>query len=134
MNQLHNMIHQYYQFFNDNNLTAFLDLLHEDIIHDINQGERQVGKEKFLTFMQRMNRCYKEKIDNLIIMTANDSCHTAAEFRVTGTYLATDSGLPQARNQSYSLLCGAFFEMKNDKILRVTNYYNLNEWLKQIGE
>jgi hypothetical protein len=31
------------------------------------------------------------------------------------------------------LPAGAFFELKDGKISRVTNYYNLNDWIAQVG-
>lgn len=127
------IIQQYYTAFNNGNLIEFIDLLHDEVIHDINQGEREVGKEKFTAFMKHMDHCYKEKITNLIIMSSEDNIHAAAEFIVEGIYIATDTGLPPAKNQSYSLAAGAFFEMKDEKIYRVTNYYNLNDWLKQVS-
>jgi steroid delta-isomerase-like uncharacterized protein len=47
-------------------------------------------------------------------------------------YLATDTGQPPARGQTYVLPGGAFFTLKGDKITRVTNYYNLQDWMKQV--
>jgi hypothetical protein len=52
---------------------------------------------------------------------------------VRGEYLATDEGLPEAAGQRYLLPAGAFFELKEGKVARVTMYYNLQEWLRQIG-
>ena len=52
-----------------------------------------------------------------------------------GTFLdvATDEGLPEARGQRYVLPAGAFFEIRDGKVARVTNYYNLNDWIAQVG-
>ena len=50
-----------------------------------------------------------------------------------GTYLATDEGLPEAKGQTYSLPAGAFFEVEGGRIARVTNYYNMKDWLRQVG-
>jgi steroid delta-isomerase-like uncharacterized protein len=57
----------------------------------------------------------------------------AAEYVVEGTYLATDEGLPPAQGQTYTLPGGAFFGLTAGKITRVTNYYNLQDWLAQVG-
>ena len=35
--------------------------------------------------------------------------------------------------QRYVLPAGAFFELVDYRIARVTNYYNLNDWLQQVG-
>ena len=39
-----------------------LKYLTEDVIHDINQGERRQGKDKFRAFNARMTHNYKEEL------------------------------------------------------------------------
>ena len=126
-------IRAYYDAFNLQDMDAFLALLTDDVVHDINQGERQVGKQVFATFMQHMNRCYKENLTDMVIMASEDGNRASAEFVVNGEYLATDEGLPEANGQTYVLPAGAFFELKDGKVARVTNYYNLNDWIAQVG-
>ncbi|MGE3318666.1 MAG: ketosteroid isomerase-related protein [Candidatus Berkiella sp.] len=128
------LIQQYYDYFNQRNIPAFLSLLANDVVHDINQGATEIGIEAFTTFMSRMDDAYEENIKDLVIMTNHDDTRAAAEFIVIGTYKKTDQGLPSARHQHYELRCGAFFEINNNKITRVTNYYNLQHWLKQVEE
>lgn len=55
------------------------------------------------------------------------------EFTVLGVYLETDDGLPQAEGQRYSLPAGAFFEIQGGHIARISNTYNMNDWIKQVG-
>jgi len=126
------IISSYYYTFNNGDLAKFASLLDENIIHDINQGKRVVGKREFLDFMYHMNSCYKETSTDLVVMYSEDGSRAAAEFTIHGTYLKTDSGLPEAHGQTYILPVGAFFEIHQGKVIRVTNYYNLNDWLKQI--
>ena len=133
MQNTKNIIELYYQHFNNGDMPNMLGLLHDEVAHDVNQGSRQVGKPLFSQFMEHMNNCYKENIHHLTIMVSEDGKKAAAEFIVDGTYLKTDSGLPTANNQTYSVPCGTFFEMKDGKITRVTTYYNLNEWIKQVN-
>ena len=57
----------------------------------------------------------------------------AREFIVHGRYKETDAGLPPARGQSYVLPAGAFFEISDGKILRVTTRYNLKDWIAQVS-
>lgn len=125
-------IRAYYDAFNAQDMQAFLALLADDVVHDINQGERQVGKQAFATFMEHMNRCYRETLTDIVIMANEEGTRAAAEFIVNGTYLATDEGLPEARGQTYRLPAGAFFEVKGGKVARVTNYYSLNDWIAQV--
>jgi steroid delta-isomerase-like uncharacterized protein len=123
----------YYDAFNRQDMEHFLSLLAEDVVHDINQGERQVGKAAFAAFMDHMNRCYREELTDMVIMAHPDGSRASTEFIVNGTYLATDEGLPEANGQTYRLPAGAFFELKDGKVTRVTNYYNLNDWIAQVG-
>lgn len=127
-----NLIQRYYDAFNAQDMDTFLGLLTDDVIHDINQGERETGKAAFSAFMDRMNRNYREQIVDLVIMTDASGNRAAAEFTVLGTYLSTDEGLPEAKGQTYKLPAGAFFKVRDGKVARVTNYYNLQDWIAQV--
>lgn len=126
------LVQAYYAAFNAGDMPAFLDLLAEDVVHDINQGERQVGKATFAAFMDKMNRCYRERLADIVVMQNAAGDRAAAEFVVHGEYLADDEGLPPANGQTYMLPAGAFFEIKNGKVARISNYYNLNDWVAQV--
>lgn len=126
------MIEKYYDSFNQGEWEDFFATLDEEVVHDINQGGKEVGKEAFRSFVQRMNRHYKEKVVDLIILVNEQGTRAAAEFFIEGTYLTTDPGLPPANGQKYRLRCGAFFDLHHNKISRVTVYYNLKEWLSQV--
>lgn len=127
------LLETYYAAFNRADWPSFLALLTEDVIHDINQSGREVGRDAFAQFMVRMNRCYAEQIADIAIMVAPDGARAAVEFTVLGKYLKTDEGLPEAAGQTYMLPGGAFFDIRDGKVARVTNYYNLQDWLKQVG-
>ncbi|MCY1501740.1 hypothetical protein D9M68_358220 [compost metagenome] len=126
------LVQAYYAAFNAGDMPAFLALLSEDVVHDINQGERQQGKAAFAAFMEKMNRCYKERLSDIVVMQSADGSRAAAEFVVHGQYLADDEGLPPAKGQTYVLPAGAFFHIHCGKVARVTNYYNLNDWVEQV--
>ena len=130
--ETHQLLERYYAAFNAGDLATFLELLNDDVVHEINQGHREIGKDAFAQFMKRMNRCYREQVTELVILTDDDGARAAAEFTVTGTYLTTDPGLPPARGQNYRLSVGAFFTLREGKISRITNYYNLQDWLAQV--
>lgn len=127
------LVQKYYAAFNQGDMNTFLSMLTDDVCHDINQGERQVGKNSFLHFMNRMNKNYKENLVDIIVMASDDGKRASAEFIVLGKYLSTDEGLPKANGQEYRLPAGAFFEIRDDKIARITNYYNLPDWIRQVS-
>lgn len=127
------LIQRYYAAFNAGDMETFLSLLTDDVAHDINQGKREVGKAAFGDFMTHMNRCYRERLVDMVIMASDDGSRASAEFTVLGEYLVTDEGLPPARGQTYRLPAGAFFEVREGRVARVTNYYNLQDWIAQVG-
>jgi steroid delta-isomerase-like uncharacterized protein len=127
------LIQNYYAAFNAGDMDTFLSLLTDDVIHDINQGKREIGKDAFKQFMACMNHNYKEQLVDMVIMATEDGKRAAAEFVVLGEYLQTDEGLPAANGQKYRLPAGAFFEIRDNKVARITNYYNLNDWIAQVG-
>ena len=132
MQKAKQLIEQYYQAFNKGDMDTFLSLLTDDVVHDINQGGREQGKEAFSRFMQKMNRHYREQLENIVVMANEDGSRAAAEFVVLGEYLDTDEGLPEAKGQTYRLPAGAFFDIREGKVARVTNYYNLGDWIAQV--
>lgn len=129
----HKLIQDYYAAFNAGNMETFLGLLTDDVVHDINQGQRESGKVAFRAFMDRMNRNYKEQLVDMVIMASEDGKRAAAEFVVLGEYLVTDEGLPEAKGQKYRLPAGAFFDIRDGKVARITNYYNLEDWIAQVS-
>ena len=126
------LIEAYYARFNAMNWDAMLELMSEDVAHDVNESTRELGKVAFKTFFERMNRSYAENISDVSVTVNAAGSRSAAEYVVSGTYQQTDARLPEARGQRYRLPGGAFFEIKDGKINRVTNYYNLQLWLQQI--
>jgi steroid delta-isomerase-like uncharacterized protein len=124
------LIEAYYAAFNARDWEGMLALLAEDVAHDINQGGRETGVAAFRAFLARMNRCYAEDLADIVVMSEGD--RAAAEFVVHGRYNATDEGLPAATGQTYILPAGAFFEIRAGRIARVSNFYNLANWLKQV--
>lgn len=132
MNETIALIRNYYAAFNAGDMETFLGLLADDVVHDINQGERGTGKAAFRAFMGRMNDAYRETLTDIVVMATPDGARAAAEFLVLGEYLRSDPGLPEARGQKYRLPAGAFFEVRAGKVARVTNYYNLQDWIAQV--
>ncbi|MFC3675636.1 ketosteroid isomerase-related protein [Ferrovibrio xuzhouensis] len=127
------LIEAYYDAFNMQDTERFLGYLTDDVVHDVNQGGRETGKAAFRAFLDRMSRCYEEKIVDLFVMTNADGSRAAAEFTVLGVYLETDDGLPPAEGQQYRLPAGAFFEIRDGKVARISNTYNLTDWVKQVA-
>lgn len=128
---LRDLIQDYFDAFNRQDIKGMLSTLSENVQHDINEGATEVGIEAFQRFKEHMAQCYLEEITDLVIMV--EGTRGAAEFTCSGTYLKTDEGLPPARGQNYAIPAAVFFELKGDKIGRVTSYYNLRGWLNAVS-
>ena len=128
-----NLIAAYYDAFNRGDREAMLSMLTDDVAHDLNQGARETGRDAFRAFLQRMDRCYGEQLRDIVVMVSADGLRAGAEYVVQGEYKVTDEALPEAQGQRYVLPGGAFFDIRDGKIARVTNYYNLDDWIAQVG-
>ena len=127
------LVCRYYEAFNRGDVEAMLACLSEGVVHDVNQGVRRTGKAAFRAFCGHMARCYVEELKNVVVMVSADGRRAAAEFNVEGRYIETDEGLPEARGQTYVLPAGTFFAIEDERITRVTTYYNLTDWLVQVS-
>jgi len=127
------ILQRYFDAFNAGKPQEMLACLSDGVTHDVNQGERRMGKAKFAEFLAHMDRCYREQLKDIWLMSNADGSRGAAEYTVHGTYIADDQGLPPARGQTYVLPAGSFFTIADGKIARVTTYYNLKSWIEQVG-
>lgn len=127
------LVLSYYHAFNRGDWAAMLDKLTDDVAHDLNQGAREIGKDTFAAFLQRMNASYREQLREIVVLGGQDGRRAAAEYVVHGEYHHTDDGLPPARGQTYVLPGGAFFDIRDGRIARVSNYYNLQDWIEQVS-
>lgn len=132
MKETKQLIQKYYQAFNEKNYEGMLALLSDDIVHDINQGKRIPGKKAFEKFLSRMDFLYDENLTDICVMTDDSGLRVSAEFICNGIYKNTDEGLPAAKGQKYRIPVGCFFDVKDGKISRISNYYNMNDWIKMV--
>lgn len=114
-------------------IDGMLDCVSDDVVHDVNQGEREVGKAAFRAYLQQHARSYREEWRDVVVMSIDDGTRAAAEFSVQGTYQNAAPGLPPAQGQRYVLTAGVFFAINQGKIARVTPYYNQHDRQAQIA-
>ncbi|GGL63349.1 ketosteroid isomerase-related protein [Wenxinia marina] len=133
MTDARDVLGRYFEAFNAKDTNAMLDCLTEDVAHHVNEGQVRTGRDAFAAFCEHMARCYDERLTELVLFASGDGTRGAAEFMVNGTYLQTDPGLPEARGQGYRLPGGSFFALRDGRIARVTTYYNLADWTRQVS-
>jgi len=132
MTEAEKLVRAYYAAFNAGDFAAMLALLTDDVAHGINQGGRETGRDAFARFMAGMDDSYQERLADLVVLTEPTGTRAAAEFVVHGTYRRTAAGLPAATGQTYILPAGAFFTLHEGRVARIDNFYNLEDWLRQI--
>lgn len=126
-------IEAYYAAFNAADPEGMLAQVTDDIEHRVNEGGIRRGKALFGEFCAHMGVSYREELREMVIFVNPEGTRGAAEFVVHGTYLKTDPGLPEAKGQTYVLPAGAFFDLKDGRIARVTTFYNLADWVRQVS-
>jgi steroid delta-isomerase-like uncharacterized protein len=127
------IVKQYYSFFNEKDWKGMQALLDDNIRHEANQGDTRIGLELFKEFQAHMEKCYEETLTDMVFLAESTGKRVAVEFTVNGVYKATDEGLPEAKGQKYVLPAGAFLEVENGKINRITTYYNLPLWTSMVS-
>ena len=133
MTDARDTLRRYFDAFNAGDIDGMLAELTDDVAHHVNEGQVRIGKEAFADFCAHMAHCYKETLTEIVLFSAEGGARGAAEFMVNGTYLETDDGLPEARGQTYRLPGASFMTLRDGKIARVTTYYNLADWLRQVS-
>ena len=93
--QSEKLIHAYFDAFNRGDRDGMIGLLDANIRHDVNEGDSRIGTAKFRAFMQHMDRCYRERLSGIVVMSNSDGSRASASFIVHGEYIATDAGLPE---------------------------------------
>lgn len=126
------IVRHYYDCFNRKDWSGMAALVALDLRHEVNQGEVRLGLEKYREFLQLMEESYDETLTDLVYLSDAEGKRFACEFTVNGIYKKGDE--PPARNQAYVLPAGAFLEVNNGKIARITTYYNLPLWIKLVSE
>ena len=124
----------YYRHFNEKNYPAMLDLVHPDITHHVNQGGVRVGKGLFAEFLQEMDDAYTEQLTDMVFFSEPKDERVAVQFTVNGIYKKGDEGMPPAHGQSYVLPAGAFLEVTDGQVSKVTTYYNLPLWIHLVSQ
>ena len=123
----------YYSAFNRGDWDGLLALLADDVVHHPNQGASEIGRAAFAAYLARMRVSYHEQLRDIVVLVAPDGDRAAAEYVVHGEYLSTEGDQPPAHGQKYQMPGGAFLEIREDRIARVSHFYNQQAWLAQVS-
>ncbi|MEO8672503.1 MAG: ketosteroid isomerase-related protein [Tahibacter sp.] len=132
MDRATELVLRYCTAFNRGDADAMLGCLAEDVVHEANQLPRETGRVSFAKAIEHRQRCYREQWKSIVVMSNMDGAHAALEFVAHGEYLQQDNDMPAAHGQPYVLGGGAFFEIRDGQIARLTEYANREDWLRQV--
>lgn len=128
------LLQGYFNALNERDIRACLARVSDELILQPNQGFTEHGRNAFAGFLERQLHCYREVLEPLVILVDPQGRHAACEYRVSGEYLATDDGLPEACGQRYEMRVGAFFDIRDGLISRISLHFNLPDWLAQVDD
>ena len=77
------LVTHYYDLFNRADWDGMCALLADDVAHDLNQGERQVGRPAFRAFLDRMAGSYRERLRDICVL-GDGRGRVGAEYIVDG--------------------------------------------------
>ncbi len=122
---------RYYQALFSKNLTAVMALLDPKIVHEFNQEFPEVGPAIFEEFLLKKFSHYNETIQKIDVIS--EGAKASAFLQIKGSYNATYPGLPPATGQLYELNVYAFFEFNGNLISKISTFFNLGSFLRQIS-
>lgn len=122
----------FYAACNRGDVASILALVSDDVVHEINQGRREQGKQALERFIANAIDSFRQSIRDVVVMTTQQGRRAAAEYVVDGRYLKTLAKRPPAHGQSYQLSGGTFFEISEGRITRISNHFNLADWQRQV--
>jgi len=128
------LIRNYFTAFNIRDIDGALALVDDDVDHAVVPGRRERGKPAFRAYLEAQVRSRDERFDEIVVMADAEGRRFAAEYTAQGTYGETEAGLPAAARQEYVVAGGCFFLVVDGRIVRITRYDNLPDWLWQREE
>lgn len=117
------LVEQFVSAVNANDGASVVSCLHEDVVHDTGQGQREFGSDAFRQAMALRQVSTGEQIGDLVVMATDDGTRAAAEFTRRGRENA-GTGDPGKR---YSVPGGMFFAIEDGKIIRVSQYGSIQD-------
>jgi len=114
------LLDRYFSTYNDRDLEGILELVHEDLTHDVATSHREIGKRAFARFLARKHALYDEHVYDLDLLIGLDGSHAAAEYKVLG-FVRSGGGEAPAGG-TYRVGAGTFFHVRDGLITRISSY------------
>ena len=101
------LIEDYYAAFNAGDRERLLAMLDEHVVHEINEGGAETGREAFRAFLERMDLCYRERVEELVVFTDGSGTRAAAEPGAAAPAVALSATAAATATGGAACTCGA---------------------------
>lgn len=117
------LVLRYFDAINNQELDALKLLTSEGVLHDVQASDRRVGQQDLVDYFREAYARCREHVFDIAVMVSVDGSRAAAEFTVLGIPLSGgESNAAFGTGQTCRLHGGTFFEMRGDRIVRISNY------------
>ncbi len=118
--------------FNSNDMEGWLSAYTDDIVYeDVAMGKTSHGKGELRTFTAGTHAMSPDvKIEGKSLFGSGD--WAAAEWVMSGTHTGKTPELPPT-GKKFSLLGSSIMQIRDGKISRQTDYWNMTSFLQQVG-
>lgn len=120
--------------YNAHDIEGFLSYCTDDVVYEAGAGARVVrGKDEMRTYLSETFSAFPDfKIDLKLVF--DNGKLTANEWVMSGTFqgMLQPLGL-EPTGKSFSVRGASIAELQGSKVQRNTDYYNLADFLQQIG-
>lgn len=110
------LVARYFAAFNMRDWQGAADCVSDDVAHDLPGGAREIGRDKLRLHLAQRARLADETAADIAVMIAPGGGRAAAEFTLRGSVKADGEIVRQ------TLRAGAFFEIDDGRITRLTEY------------
>ncbi|PWV64623.1 nuclear transport factor 2 family protein [Plasticicumulans acidivorans] len=117
------LIERLYAALNARDYESVRELLGSEFVYSDSAECRQLGKAAYLRELKQAAQHVREHFFELCVMCNSDGSRAAAEYTVLGVSLDGDEG------GNYRLIGGAFFELHEGLIQRISQHRNLTHSL-----
>jgi steroid delta-isomerase-like uncharacterized protein len=126
------MLSDYVPALNSHDLEKLLSFYTDDCVcEDLGAGVINRGKKELKTFYKTWFDVYPDsKFELTSVFSTND--WLAAEYITSGTHTKDGFGLP-ATGKHFSIRTASIAELRDGKINRSSDYYNMVTFLQQVG-
>ena len=115
------------------NVDKILSYYADDCVYeDMAIGKINKGKEEIRSFVSNLFTAVPDfKIETKSFFASNDQI--CIEAVISGTHEGNFPGFPPATGKSFAVKQAHIVRLRNDKAIRVTDYYDMASLMRQLG-